>query len=153
MSDSLQLQIARISSAFRGMAIAPTSERSLNSWVAGRLTDARLDYDAEVPLRRQREHALERGPEFQMFGETSYPMAPVVPRIKAAERIDFMVGRVGIELKVDGGSAEVLRQLDRYAASPDVDALVLISSRRRLLIGLPAELRDKPLAGICVGAF
>jgi hypothetical protein len=147
------LCMAQIAAAFKGLAIAPTSERSLNSWVTGRLTDARLDYEAEVPLRRQRKHALETGPAFEMFGETSHPMAPEVPRIKAAERIDFMVGRVGIELKVDGGNAEVLRQLDRYAASPDVDALVLITSRRRLVAGLPAELRGKPLVGIHVGAF
>jgi hypothetical protein len=50
-------------------------------------------------------------------------------------RIDFMVDRVGIEVKVAGAPANVLRQLSRYATSASVDALVLVTTvaRHRVL--------------------
>lgn len=46
-------------------------------------------------------------------------------------RIDFLVDRVGIELKVDGTASSVERQLKRYAATGLVDVLVLVTTRVR----------------------
>lgn len=46
-----------------------------------------------------------------------------------AGRIDLLSGRVGIEVKVAGGPGAVRRQLARYCTSPDVDAVVLVTSR------------------------
>lgn len=51
---------------------------------------------------------------------------------------------VGVEVKVKGGQDAVLRQLERYAACWNVDALVLVSTRVRHL-KLPGELNGKPL--------
>lgn len=56
---------------------------------------------------------------------------------------------VAIELKADGGPSTVLRQLLRYADSPEVGALLLVTSRAALRGGLPATLNDKPLRVYC----
>lgn len=49
--------------------------------------------------------------------------------IGPGERIDFMVDRIGIEVKVGGSPAAVRRQLARYAATGAIDALILVTSR------------------------
>ena len=46
-------------------------------------------------------------------------------------RIDFVIGRVGIELKIAGSVSDVTRQLWRYADSGRFDALVLVTSVSR----------------------
>jgi hypothetical protein len=51
--------------------------------------------------------------------------------IAAGCRIDFLVARVGVEVKVNGSTTEVERQLRRYLASPLVDELVLVTTRAR----------------------
>jgi len=56
---------------------------------------------------------------------------------------------VAIELKADGGPSAVLRQLLRYADSPEVGALLLVTSRATLRGGLPPTLNDKPLRVYC----
>lgn len=50
-------------------------------------------------------------------------------RIGRRERIDLMVGRIGVEVKIAGAASAVRRQLARYATSGAVDALILVSTR------------------------
>lgn len=45
------------------------------------------------------------------------------------DRIDFLVGKIGIECKVDGSKHAVARQLLRYAEQPEIESLLLITSR------------------------
>ncbi len=52
---------------------------------------------------------------------------------READRIDFVAGRVGIECKVAFSVSEVTRQLLRYAAWPELDELVLATSRGKHL--------------------
>lgn len=52
-------------------------------------------------------------------------------RLAAGDRIDFMVGAVGVECKIDGSTSSVLRQLSRYAEHERVAELLLVTSRRR----------------------
>jgi hypothetical protein len=63
--------------------------------------------------------------------------------LDAASRVDLLVGRVAIEVKVDGAATAVLRQLRRYATSDRVDALVLVTGRARHT--MPGEIDGKPV--------
>lgn len=61
--------------------------------------------------------------------------------LSAKDRIDFLAGPVGIEVKVKGGPTEITRQCARYCATGRISALVLATRRR---IGLPPELEGVP---------
>lgn len=53
-------------------------------------------------------------------------------RLNDHDRIDFLVGVVGIEVKVAGSIGPVARQLRRYAESPMIDELILVTTRVQL---------------------
>ena len=61
------------------------------------------------------------------------------------DRIDFLIGSVGLEVKVDGTEMDVLRQLMRYAQSDQVSALVLVTNRSKHS-QMPDSLQGKPLS-------
>lgn len=65
-------------------------------------------------------------------------------RLSGKDRVDFLVGRVAIEMKIDGGLNAVRRQLQRYAQSPLVDEIILLTSRTRLC-AMPQSLSGKPV--------
>lgn len=49
-------------------------------------------------------------------------------RLSARDRIDVLVGGVGVEVKIQGSRRDIFRQLERYAESEHVTALVLATS-------------------------
>lgn len=51
--------------------------------------------------------------------------------LSPGDRIDFLVDRIGIEVKVDGSISQVLRQLWRYAQRPEISSLILVTSRAK----------------------
>ena len=58
-------------------------------------------------------------------------------------RIDFWVGRIGIEVKKGRpSSSELIRQLRRYLASDALDAVVVVTQRN---VNLPATIDGKPV--------
>ena len=58
-------------------------------------------------------------------------------------RIDFRVGRVGIEVKKGRpASADLVRQLRRYLASSDLDAVIVVAQR---IAAVPPSLCGKPV--------
>ena len=59
-------------------------------------------------------------------------------------RIDLLVGRVGVEVKIEGTSANVTRQLTRYAQCPEIDELILVTTRAAHR-GIPNTLHGKPV--------
>lgn len=78
-------------------------------------------------------------------------------RITPLDRIDMLVeygplghlARVGIEVKVAGREASVRRQLERYARSDRVDALLLVTNRVRH-VRLAGDANGKPLFVVAV---
>ena len=59
-------------------------------------------------------------------------------------RIDFLVGRIGIEIKIDMSLAGVTRQLWRYADSDQIEAIILVTTRHAHR-ALPLEMKGKPI--------
>lgn len=53
--------------------------------------------------------------------------------LTSKDRIDFLAGDLGIEVKVDGGVTEITRQLHRYAQSERIGRLLLVTTRMRHL--------------------
>jgi len=59
-------------------------------------------------------------------------------------RIDFMVGRVGVEIKMGKPARRALAaQVARYARSPELDALIVVVERSA---NLPGEYMGKRIA-------
>ena len=79
------------------------------------------------------EDSFQRGVE-QVLHRNDIPFLREYPLGPEFGRIDFYLPRqkLGIELKVKGSPSQVLRQLHRYAQSPDVDALILLTARAGL---------------------
>lgn len=68
--------------------------------------------------------------------------------LAGAGRIDLLVGRVGIEVKVAGSPGRVLEQLRRYAASGQIDGLVLVTSQFKHR--MPEVVGGKPLECVSI---
>ena len=61
------------------------------------------------------------------------------------DRIDLLVGSIGIEVKVAGSAEDAFRQLARYARHPEIEHLVLVTSQYQRLV---KEVAGKPLTTI-----
>lgn len=74
--------------------------------------------------------------------------------LDARSRIDFMVGRIGIEVKVDGSLSALIRQAMRYAKHDGLDEIVIVTTLSRHL-NMPDTLNDKRItvAHLSRGAF
>ena len=61
-------------------------------------------------------------------------------------RIDLLVGSVGVEVKVAGSLEALTRQIQRYAHAPEISELVVVTDRAALravpstVAGVPVEL-------------
>jgi len=63
--------------------------------------------------------------------------------LSAIDRIDFLVGDIGVEVKIKGAENAIMRQLMRYAQSTRICALVVVTTRWTLK--LPETLHGKPV--------
>ena len=90
-------------------------ETDIHQMVAKRLTDAHMDFIHEAKL----------GPGC---------------------RIDYLVGSIGIEIKKGKPDANALkRQIMRYAAFDQIEAIIVLTSRT---VALPKTVLGKPVHGI-----
>lgn len=71
--------------------------------------------------------------------------------LTAQSRIDFMVGRIGIEVKVDGSLSALIRQAMRYAKHDRIDELVIVTTLARHR-AMPSELNKKHVIVAYLGA-
>ena len=54
--------------------------------------------------------------------------------------IDFLVGDIGIEIKIKGSAKAIYRQCERYCAFDEIKALVLLTNK---IMRLPAQINNK----------
>ncbi|MGZ3416739.1 MAG: hypothetical protein ACXWUG_14755 [Polyangiales bacterium] len=68
--------------------------------------------------------------------------------------IDFLVGSIGVEVKIKGSLPDVTRQVHRYLQSPRVESLLLVTTRAGLA-RLPAIISGKTVRAfhLVTGAF
>jgi hypothetical protein len=117
---TVQMAFAEIGRVLVGKRLPLTDEKRLQAEIGSVLDAAGLRFQREAPL------------------------------VAARGAIDFLVlfgdaYRVGIEVKIKGSRLQILRQLVRYAGSPSVDALMLVTS---LGGSWQDELGGKPLTTI-----
>lgn len=101
-------------------------EADLQKQVEARLAKAKIEYAAQVQL-----------------DSTSKD-----------DRIDVVCDSIGLELKVKGGTSSVLSQLERYAQSPLVTDLLLVTTKaaHMNLRGI-GSVHGKPLYVVLVGCL
>ncbi len=76
------------------------------------------------------------------FKESGIPYEREV-RLDAANRIDFMVGDIGCEVKVKGHSKmQIFRQMERYSEFDGIKELMLVTN---IPTGFPKEVNGKPV--------
>lgn len=75
-------------------------------------------------------------------------------KLSAHDRPDFWFpsSGVAVEIKVDGSTASVIRQIHRYAQHPEVRGIILISSRARHIFAIPENISGIPVEALHVGA-
>lgn len=67
--------------------------------------------------------------------------------------VDFFLDGLAIEVKVDGTSIAVLRQLQRYAACEEVRELLLVTTKHRHRDAVPETLLGKPVHVFLIQRF
>lgn len=114
--------------ASEGLAVSSSSE------IAAVLGSARFRYTSEDELQQGISLVLDKhGFAFEREA-----------RLDARSRIDFLVGDVGIEVKVAGSAADLGVQVLRYLRHDRIRAVVIVTTRARHR-DIPAELEGKPV--------
>lgn len=103
--------------------------------VHGVLTSTRLTYHDEESLQAAIHDALE---------QNGLPAVREVKLPGSLGRIDLMCGAVGIEVKIDGQVNAVTRQLMRYSHAPEIEELILVTTRAKHR-DVPEQLNGKPV--------
>lgn len=107
-----------------------------------------VDQVAAVIAHRRWVYSSERELQIQLARvlEAAFPglVRREVRLSGAAGRLDFAVGPIAVEVKIGGSLSALTRQVHRYAGHDDVAGVVAVVGRSRLL-GLPEELRGKPV--------
>lgn len=117
------------------MSDSPTSAA-----IAAVLRGHRYLFDDEIELQDGLEDALSAN---GIAGEREV-------RLSSRDRIDFLIGRVGIEVKIGGNVDSLVRQLTRYAHSDQIDELIAVVSRPKLS-AVPGTVAGVPVQVVFVG--
>jgi hypothetical protein len=84
-----------------------------------------------------------QGSVFKVLDQSGYDVQREVA-LNARDRVDFMVGKIGIECKVAHSATQVIRQLARYVESPLIDEIILLTTRHAHQ-SIPTEMGGKPI--------
>lgn len=86
-----------------------------------------------------------------MFDDLRVKFGGLVEREASAPggRIDFRVADIGVEIKVKGQPAAIMRQVARYLDSPNLSGIVLVTGKA---VAIPAMIKGKPVRVVNLGA-
>ncbi|MDA4845984.1 hypothetical protein [Hoeflea poritis] len=70
-------------------------------------------------------------------------------RLDRKNRIDFLSGSTGIEIKIKGAKRGIYRQIKRYCAFDEVTEIVLLTG---VAIGMPDQINGRPIHIVSLGA-
>lgn len=116
-------------------------------------TIATLDIEAVVAALSGRRIPLENEMSAQsaIFEALRAKFGGLVEREATAPggRIDFAVADIGVEVKLKGQPAAIIRQCARYLDSPRFAGLVLVTAK---IVALPPMVRGKPCRVVNLGA-
>lgn len=92
---------------------------------------------ARLPLESEKATQAALAEAFDQYG------IPYVREVTLSEGdiVDFLVEGIAIEIKLKGSRMAIYRQICRYAASPKVHRVLLLTAR---CMGLPEEIEGKP---------
>lgn len=74
-------------------------------------------------------------------------------KLSAEDRIDFLIGTIGVEVKIKGSQKDVVDQLLRYAQHERIGSLILVTTRLQHLVAFPTTLHGKPCTSLYIGSF
>lgn len=118
----------------------PLAARRLRDWILSR----RMTYGTELELQ---DALAARFYAEAMIGHPITGFGREV-RLDQHNRIDFLIevdgAPVGVEVKIHGSRADVVRQLTRYAAFPEIHELLLVTAKA-IHHNIPHELNGKPV--------
>jgi hypothetical protein len=124
--------MVRPSGSMSSSLIDPTIETA--TALSALLYNRRYTFTNEIELQDQIEEVL-------ITHKTEYSREfPLSPQ----DRIDFLVGSIGVEIKTASSASSVQRQLWRYAADERITALILVTSRATHR-SIPADILGKPV--------
>lgn len=119
----------------------PAAARRLRDWVLSRAISFTTEKELQEAL------AARLWPEALLGAPiTGYSREL---RLDERNRIDFLVEinetiRVGVEVKIGGSLAALVRQLERYAKFPQIDQLLVITTKAQHH-HIPTEINGKPV--------
>lgn len=99
------------------------AKQSHPRFLQARLTELLAGYTFNIVNERDLQDAVE-----QILTEQNIEYTREA-KLNKTDRIDFLCGTVGLEIKVGCSFAEVVRQLHRYAQCDEISALVLMTTR------------------------
>lgn len=112
-----------------------TGKAALLAEVVGKLQSMIFSFEDEDQLQARIQGVL---------ADAGLPARREIQLSGGAGRIDLLTGTIGIEVKVAGGASAVIRQLMRYAASPEISALILVTTKASHA-HVPPILKGKPV--------
>ena len=103
-----------------------------------------------VHFRFKDELELHHGMEllFDRHGVKFEPEASLTPQ----DRIDFLVGSIGIEAKVDYSLNQLIRQLHRYTKSAKITEVIVLSTKSAHR-NVPHLINGKPIYVVILNPF
>lgn len=115
-----------------------------------------MSVKADDVLRLLRSHRYQAGNERDLQ-EALLEVLSTIPGcereriISPQDRLDFLLpGGIGVEVKIEGSLSALTRQLHRYAQRPEISALIVVTTQRRLA-RVPPRISGKHVHVVMVG--